>query len=64
MSKKRPKLEHVRIVRANGGGPIRTIVAAVVGRPTGTFTSLKAGLTFGWEAEEPVWPVVAGNDPL
>ncbi|WP_409192008.1 hypothetical protein [Bradyrhizobium sp. RDM4] len=50
MSQKRPKLEFVRIVRAAGGGPLRTIVAAVVGKPTGNFNSLKAGRTFGWEA--------------
>lgn len=50
MSKNRPKLEAVRIVRAKGGGPIRTIVAAVVGKPTGNFNSLKAGRTFGWES--------------
>ncbi|MBR1178071.1 hypothetical protein JQ617_29210 [Bradyrhizobium sp. KB893862 SZCCT0404] len=50
MSKKRPKLESVRIVRAKGGGPLRTIVAAVVGKPTGNFNSLKAGRTFGWES--------------
>jgi hypothetical protein len=48
--RKRPKLEFVRIVRARGGGPIRTIVQAVKGTPTGTFVSLKVGLTLPWES--------------
>jgi hypothetical protein len=50
MSKHRPKLEQVRIVRAKGGGPLRTIVAAVKGVPTGTFVSLKARRTLPWES--------------
>jgi hypothetical protein len=49
MMKKKPKLESVRIVRARGGGPIRTVVQAVRSIPTGTFPSLKAGITLPWE---------------
>jgi hypothetical protein len=49
MSKKRPKLEFVRIVRAKGGGPIRTVIQAVRKIPTGDFPSLKAGVALPWE---------------
>lgn len=49
MSKKRPKLESVRIVRAEDGGPIRTVIQAVKKMPTGDFPSLKAGRTLPWE---------------
>jgi hypothetical protein len=49
MSKKRPKLEAVRIVRAKGGGPIRTVIQAVRKIPTGDFPSLKAGISLPWE---------------
>jgi hypothetical protein len=49
MSKKRPKLEAVRIVRAKGGGPIRTVIQAVLKIPTGDFPSLKAGRPLPWE---------------
>ncbi|GAB9109868.1 hypothetical protein [Bradyrhizobium diazoefficiens] len=50
MSKNRPLLESVRIVRATGGGPIRTIIQAVLKRPTGEFPSLKAGRALPWES--------------
>jgi hypothetical protein len=43
MSKKRPKFEAVRIVRAKGGSPIRTVIQAVLPIPAGDFPSLKAG---------------------
>jgi hypothetical protein len=49
MSKKRPRLEAVRIVRAKGGGPIRTVIQAVRKIPTGDFPSLKAGIALPWE---------------
>lgn len=49
MSKKRPKLESARIVRAKGGGPIRTVIQAVRKIPTGDFPSLKAGIALPWE---------------
>ena len=49
MSKKRPNLESVRIVRAKGGGPIRTLIQAVLKIPTGQFPSLKAGMAVPWE---------------
>jgi hypothetical protein len=49
MSKKRPKLEAVHIVRAKGGGPIRTVIQAVRKIPTGEFPSLKAGIALPWE---------------
>ncbi|MCK1603462.1 hypothetical protein IVB02_18945 [Bradyrhizobium sp. 166] len=49
MSKKRPKLEGARIVRAKGGGPIRTVIQAVKKMPTGEFPSLKAGRPLPWE---------------
>ena len=49
MSQKRPKLEAVRIVRAKGGGPIRTLIQAVRKIPTGDFPSLKAGRPVPWE---------------
>jgi hypothetical protein len=49
MSRKRPKLERVRIVRAKGGGPIRTVIQAVRKIPTGQFPSLKAGIALPWE---------------
>lgn len=49
MSQKRPKLEAVRIVRAKGGGPIRTVIQAVRKIPTGEFPSLKAGMALPWE---------------
>jgi len=49
MSAKRPKLEFVRIVRAKGGGPIRTVIQAVRKIPTGDFPSLKAGIALPWE---------------
>jgi hypothetical protein len=49
MSKKRPKLERVRIVRAKGGGPIRTVIQVVRKIPTGDFPSLKAGIALPWE---------------
>jgi hypothetical protein len=49
MSKNRPKLEAVRIVRARGGGPIRTVIQAVRKFPTGDFPSLKAGRPLPWE---------------
>jgi hypothetical protein len=50
MSKKRPRLEAVRIVRAKAGGPLRTIVASVRGVPTGFFVSRKARRALPWEA--------------
>ena len=49
MSAKRPRLEFVRIVRARGGGPIRTVIQAVRKMPTGDFPSLKAGIALPWE---------------
>lgn len=49
MSAKRPKLEFVRIVRARGGGPLRTVIQAVRKMPTGEFPSLKAGIALPWE---------------
>lgn len=49
MSAKRPRLEFVRIVRARGGGPIRTVIQAVRKIPTGDFPSLKAGIALPWE---------------
>jgi hypothetical protein len=50
MSNKKPKLEAASIIRARGGGPIRTILAATHGRPTGTFVSAKNGKTLPWDA--------------
>jgi len=50
MSKQRPKLEHVRIVRGQGGCPIRTILENNYSRPTGTTISLKCGAVFPWDA--------------
>ncbi len=49
MSQKHPQLEAVRIVRAKGGGPIRTVIQAVRKMPTGDFPSLKAGIPLPWE---------------
>lgn len=49
MSQHRPKLESVRIVRAKGGGPIRTVIQKVAKMPTGEFPSLKAGTALPWE---------------
>ncbi|MDH2386399.1 TnsA endonuclease N-terminal domain-containing protein [Bradyrhizobium sp. CER78] len=49
MSTKRLKLEFVRIVRARGGGPLRTVIQAVLKIPTGEFPSLKAGIALPWE---------------
>jgi hypothetical protein len=49
MSAKRPRLESVRIVRARGGDPIRTVIRAVRKMPTGDFPSLKAGIALPWE---------------
>lgn len=48
--KNQPKLESARIIRAKGGGPIRTIVQGTYGRPTGAFVSVKAGTALPWEA--------------
>ena len=48
MSSNRPKLESVQIVRAKGGGPIRTIVEAAKSIPCGDFPSLKAGIAVPW----------------
>jgi hypothetical protein len=39
----------VRIVRAIGGGPIRTIVERGHNKPTGMFASLKCGRSMPWE---------------
>lgn len=47
--KKGVNLEAVRIVRAKGGGPIRTVIQAVRKIPTGDFPSLKAGRPLPWE---------------
>ncbi|MBR0793055.1 TnsA endonuclease N-terminal domain-containing protein [Bradyrhizobium manausense] len=52
MSQNRPQLESVRIVRAQGGGPIRTIVEAAKSMPCGDFPSLKAGRAIPWEGIE------------
>lgn len=52
MSQHRPKLESVRIVRAKGGGPIRTIVEAAKSMACGDFPSLKAGRAVPWEGIE------------
>lgn len=52
MSQHRPKLESVRIVRAKGGGPIRTIVEAAKSMACGDFPSLKAGRAIPWEGIE------------
>ncbi|MHC2275348.1 hypothetical protein ACVME8_001959 [Bradyrhizobium diazoefficiens] len=52
MSQHRPKLESVRIVRARGGGPIRTVVEAAKSIPCGDFPSLKAGRAVPWEGIE------------
>jgi hypothetical protein len=49
MSQKRPVIESVRIVRARGGGPIRTVIQKVAKIPTGDFPSLKAGIALPWE---------------
>lgn len=46
----KPRLESARLVRARGGGPIRTIVQGTFGRPTGAFVSIKAGTVLPWEA--------------
>ncbi|WP_128953604.1 TnsA endonuclease N-terminal domain-containing protein [Bradyrhizobium guangzhouense] len=37
-------------MRAEGGGPIRTVIQAVLKRPTGEFPSLKAGRPLPWES--------------
>ena len=52
MSKHRSKLEAVRIVRARGGGPIRTLIQSVLQMPTGEFASLKAGRPLPWQGVE------------
>lgn len=44
----RPRL--VKIVRATGGGPIRTILERGHRKPTGVFTSRKNRRAFAWEA--------------
>jgi hypothetical protein len=36
-------------VRAKGGGPLRTIIQAVLKIPTGDFPSLKAGIPLSWQ---------------
>ena len=52
MSKKRPKLMRARIIRAKGGGPIRTILEHNYVRPTGSTISVKCGAAFPWEARD------------
>lgn len=44
------RLVEVRIVRAKGGGPIRTIVEHALAKPTGNFYSLKSGRAQPWDA--------------
>lgn len=48
-TRKPPRVTAIRIVRADNGGQIRTIVEHNHARPTGMIPSLKAGIQMNWD---------------